>query len=144
MKLNPLRWPLATQIIAGLALGAVAGLITEAVAGPTPSVRWAVQNVTQPIGSVFLRLIFMVVIPLIFAAIVLGIAEMGDIKKLGKAGGRCLLVTLVFASISVGIGLGLVNTIEPGKRLAPDKRQQLVEQYGGAVANDVERAKEKA
>jgi dicarboxylate/amino acid:cation (Na+ or H+) symporter, DAACS family len=144
MRLNPLRWPLATQILTGLALGALAGLITEAVAGPAPGVRWVVQNVTQPIGSVFLRLIFMVVIPLIFAAIVLGIAEMGDIKKLGKAGGRCLAITLVFASLSVGIGLGLVNTIEPGKRLAPEKRQQLVEQYGGAVAKDVENARNKA
>jgi DAACS family dicarboxylate/amino acid:cation (Na+ or H+) symporter len=144
MKLNPLRWPLATQIIAGLTLGALAGLITEAVAGPTEGVRWAVQNVTQPLGSVFLRIIFMVVIPLIFAAIVLGIAEMGDIKKLGKAGGRCLVITLVFASISVAIGLALVNTVQPGKRLAPEKRQQLVEQYGGAAAKDVEQARDKA
>ena len=87
MKLNPLRWPLATRIIAGLAVGAAAGLVTEMVAGPSPDVRWLVQNVTQPIGSVFLRIIFMVVIPLIFAAIVLGVAEMGDIRKLGERAG---------------------------------------------------------
>src|SRR5262245_23075483 len=85
MKLNPLRWALATRIIAGLVTGAAAGLVTELIAGPSPGVRWAVQNVTQPIGSVFLRIIFMVVIPLIFSAIVLGVAEMGDIRKLGKA-----------------------------------------------------------
>jgi dicarboxylate/amino acid:cation (Na+ or H+) symporter, DAACS family len=143
MKLNPLRWPLATRIIGGLVLGAAAGLVTELAVGPSPDVRWAVQNITQPVGSVFLRIIFMVVIPLIFSAIVLGVAEMGDIKKLGKAGGRCLLVTVVFASISVGIGIGLVDALEPGRRLPPDKRAELVSQYGGAAAKDVAQAQQK-
>src|SRR6185503_16288965 len=143
MKLNPLRWPLATRIIGGLVVGAAAGLVTELTVGPSPGVRWAVQNITQPVGSVFLRIIFMVVIPLIFAAIVLGVAEMGDIKKLGKAGGRCLLVTVVFASISVGIGIGLVDALEPGRRLPADKRAQLVEQYGGAAAKTVAQAQQK-
>ena len=142
MKLNPLRWPLATRIIGGLVLGAAAGLVTELAVGPSPDVRWAVQNITQPVGSVFLRIIFMVVIPLIFSAIVLGVAEMGDIRKLGKAGGRCLLVTVVFATISVGIGIGLVDALEPGRRLPPDKRAQLVEQYGGAAAKDVAQAQQ--
>jgi len=143
MKLNPLRWPLATRIIGGLVVGAAAGLVTELAVGPSPGVRWAVQTITQPLGSVFLRIIFMVVIPLIFAAIVLGVAEMGDIKKLGKAGGRCLLVTVVFASISVGIGIGLVDALEPGRRLPPDKRAELVAQYGGAAAKDVAQAQQK-
>jgi dicarboxylate/amino acid:cation (Na+ or H+) symporter, DAACS family len=144
LKLNPLRWPLAIRIIAGLVTGAAAGLVTELVVGPSPGVRWVVQNVTQPIGSVFLRVIFMVVIPLIFAAIVLGVAEMGDIRKLGRAGGRCLLVTVVFATISVGIGIGLVDTLQPGARLPPDKRAELVAQYGGAAAKDVAQAQQKA
>jgi DAACS family dicarboxylate/amino acid:cation (Na+ or H+) symporter len=143
MNLNPLRWPLATRIVGGLAVGAAAGLITELVAGPSPSVRWAVQNVTQPVGGLFLRIIFMVVIPLIFSAIVLGVAEMGDLGKLGKAGVRCLLVTVVFASISVGIGIGLVGGLEPGRRLAPEKRTELVQQYGGAAAKDVAQAQQK-
>lgn len=143
MRRNPLRWPLATQILVGLLVGAVAGLITEAMIGPTAGLRSAVQRVTQPIGSVFLRIIFMMVIPLIFSAIVLGIAEMGDLKKLGKAGLRCLVITLIFATISVGIGLTLVNAVEPGKRLAPERRQELVTQYGGAVAKDVEQARQK-
>jgi dicarboxylate/amino acid:cation (Na+ or H+) symporter, DAACS family len=144
MRLNPLRWSLATRIIAGLAVGAAAGLVTELVAGPSPGVRWAVQNVTQPIGSIFLRVIFMVVIPLIFAAIVIGVAEMGDIRKLGRAGGRCLLVTVVFATLSVGIGIGLVGALQPGSRLPPDKRAELVAQYGGAAAKDVAQAQQKA
>jgi DAACS family dicarboxylate/amino acid:cation (Na+ or H+) symporter len=143
MSLNPRRWSLATRIIAGLVTGAAAGLVTELVAGPAPGVRWVVQNVTQPIGSVFLRVIFMVVIPLIFSAIVLGVAEMGDIRKLGKAGGRCLLVTVVFATISVGIGIGLVGALQPGSRLPPEKRAELVAQYGGAAAKDVATAQQK-
>jgi DAACS family dicarboxylate/amino acid:cation (Na+ or H+) symporter len=144
MTLNPLRWPLATRIVGGMVVGAAAGLLTEAMAGPSSGVRWAVQNVAQPVGSVFLRIIFMVVIPLIFSAIVLGVAEMGDIRKLGKAGVRCLLVTLAFASISVGIGIGLVETIQPGKRLPAEKRAELVRQYGGAAAKDVAQAQQKA
>jgi DAACS family dicarboxylate/amino acid:cation (Na+ or H+) symporter len=144
MKWNPFRWPLATQIILGLVVGAAAGLTAELLLGPSPSLRWAVQNVAQPLGSVFLRIIFMVVIPLIFAAIVLGIADMGDIKKLGKAGGRCLLITVIFAAVSVAIGIGLVNALEPGRRLPPEKRQELVAQYGGAAARDVEQARQKA
>lgn len=143
MRRNPLRWPLATQILVGLLVGAIAGLVVEAMVGPTPALRSAVQRVTQPVGSVFLRIIFMMVIPLIFSAIVLGIAEMGDLKKLGKAGVRCLIITLVFATISVVIGLALVNVVEPGKRLPPERRQELVGQYGSAVAKDVEQAGQK-
>lgn len=144
MTLKPLRWPLASRIVGGLVVGAAAGLFTEAVAGPTSGVRWAVQNVAQPVGSVFLRIIFMVVIPLIFSAIVLGVAEMGDLRKLGRTGLRCLVATLVFAAISVGIGIGLVETIEPGRRLPPEKRAELVQQYGGAAAKDVAQAQQKS
>ena len=142
--LNPLRWPLATQILGGLVLGATAGLVAHVALGPSPGLRWAVQSVAQPAGSLFLRLIFMVVIPLIVSAIVLGVAEMGDLSKIGRAGGRCLLITVAFATISVGIGLGLVNAVEPGKRLAPEKRQELIAQYGGAAAKDVEQAGKKS
>jgi DAACS family dicarboxylate/amino acid:cation (Na+ or H+) symporter len=143
MTLNPLRWSLASRIVGGLAAGAAAGLLTEMVSGPTPGVRWAVQNVAQPVGGLFLRIIFMVVIPLIFSAIVLGVAEMGDLRKLGKAGIRCLVATLVFASISVGIGIGLVGTVQPGRRLPPEKRAELVQQYGGDAAKNVAQAQQK-
>src|SRR6185295_10769473 len=78
-------------------------------------------------GKVFLRLIFMVVIPLVVAALMLGIAELGDVRRLGRVGLRTLLYTLVLSALSVLIGVGLANLVRPGERMSPETRQALLD-----------------
>lgn len=124
---------MANRILFGLVIGAVLGLSAELFLGESERLEWAILNVIQPIGRIFIRIIFMVVVPLVFSAIVLGIGEMGDIRKLGRVGARCLAITVVLAAISVVIGLVLVNVLAPGRALA-DRKDELMAQYGGNYA----------
>ena len=107
----PLHWKMAIGFAAGLLAGMVAHYVSGADAG---WVQWLTSHVTQPLGALFLRLIFMLVIPLLFSALVVGIAEMGDVRSLGRVGWRTLAYTVVVSGIAVGIGLLLVNWLEPG------------------------------
>src|SRR5512138_714095 len=102
-------------MIIGFVTGIVAGLLVNATAGGESAwVQWLTTYVTQPIGQVFLRLLFMLVIPLLFSALVMGVTEMGDIRSLGRVGWRTLAYTVVVSSIAVVIGLVAVNLLRPG------------------------------
>ena len=126
--------PLHTKILIGLIAGAVAGLLAHALAGGAPWLEWTVANVTQPAGQIFLRLIFMVVIPLIFSALTLGVAELGDLRKLGRIGLKTMAFTLVLSSISVLVGIGLVNIVRPGAGVPEAERASLIEMLGASAA----------
>ena len=119
----PLHWKMAIGFVAGLVLGLVAYYASGADAG---WVQWLTTNVTQPAGALFLRLIFMLVIPLLFSALVVGIAEMGDVRSLGRVGWRTLAYTVVVSGIAVVIGLLLVNWLEPGVGIDPVAAQQML------------------
>ena len=107
----PLHWKMAIGFVAGLLLG----LVAHYVSGPEAGwVQWLTNHVTQPAGALFLRLIFMLVIPLLFSALVVGISEMGDVRSLGRVGWRTLAYTVVVSGIAVLIGLLLVNWLQPG------------------------------
>src|SRR3546814_7217148 len=74
-------------------------------------------------------MVFMTVIPLVFAALVLGIAEIGDLKRVGRIGVRLLIYSLIVSSISVFIGIALVDTFQPRHSLSPETRDYLTEQF---------------
>ena len=88
--------------------------------------QWLTTWVTQPAATMFLRLIFMLVIPLLFSALVVGIAEMGDVRALGRIGWRTLAYTVVVSAIAVVLGLVLVNLFKPGAGVDPALAQQLL------------------
>ncbi len=124
-------------LVGGLALGLLAGgLLPESSREP---LAWWIDQVIQPAGKVFLRLIFMVVVPLILSAIVLGTMEMGNLRTLGRVGGRTLLLTILLSSLSVGIALGLVNILAPGKAMPEASRQALISTYSNASRTSIER-----
>jgi len=119
----PLHWKMAIGFVAGLLLG----LFAYYVAGSdAPWVQWLTTYVTQPAGTLFLRLIFMLVIPLLFSALVVGIAEMGDVRSLGRVGWKTLAYTVVVSSIAVAIGLLLVNWLQPGAGVDRLAAQQML------------------
>jgi DAACS family dicarboxylate/amino acid:cation (Na+ or H+) symporter len=135
------RMPLHTRIFVGLLVGAGAGLLVNAVAGVgQPGVAWVVRNVTEPVGQLFLRLLLMVVVPLVFSSLVVGVAGIGDVRKLGRVGVKCLLYTVVLSAISVAVGLTVVNLIRPGDRLSPETAAAIEERYGSDAAARVEAA----
>lgn len=118
------------RILAGLVAGAVLGTCGNLFLGPGhEGLRWAVDNVAQPAGQVFLRLIFMVVLPLVFSALVLGVVEIGDLTRLRRMGAVTLALTVLLSGASVGIGLGVANALRPGDRLSEVTRTELRERY---------------
>jgi DAACS family dicarboxylate/amino acid:cation (Na+ or H+) symporter len=118
--------PLHRKIFYGLLAGAAAGLVANALWGESPALQWVVSNVTYPAGQIFLRLIFMVVVPLILSALTLGVAELGDVRRLGRVGLRTLAFTFVLSSISVVLGVLLVNLVRPGAGLSAEQRADLM------------------
>ncbi len=141
------RLALQWQILIGLAVGAIGGLIANASfprladGSPHESLEWFVHNVAEPVGQVFLRLIFMVVVPLVFCALALGVAGIGDVRRLGRMGLTTLLLTVLLSGVSVAIGLGLANSVQPGSQLPEAKRIELRQKYAVRAATTVEQAK---
>jgi DAACS family dicarboxylate/amino acid:cation (Na+ or H+) symporter len=139
---KPKGLALHTRILIGLAVGVVAGLaVNKAFGGDHPRVAWVVDNFTQPIGQLFLRLLLMIVVPLVFSSLVVGVAGIGDIRKLGRVGLKSFGYCLVISAISVVIGLTLANTIRPGKRIDPNTSAQLQQRYATEATKTVEDAK---
>ena len=105
------------RIFAGLVIGALAGLAVNMLARESSP---AVQAVAcaEIVGNLFLRILFVMVVPLVFSALALAVAEIGDLGRLGRLGLATLGVTVVLSSAAVLIGVGLVNTIRPGAALA--------------------------
>jgi dicarboxylate/amino acid:cation (Na+ or H+) symporter, DAACS family len=132
------------RILLGLLVGVVAGLIANWLFANQRSLHWVLDNITEPVGQLFLRLLLMTVIPLVFSSLIVGLAGIGDIRSLGRVGIRCVAYCLVISAISVGIGLTLANTIQPGKRINPETAKRLQERYQGDAATRVQETQKTA
>ncbi|HJQ82829.1 MAG TPA: dicarboxylate/amino acid:cation symporter [Candidatus Binatia bacterium] len=134
-----MRRGLPARILAGLVAGSVLGTAAHLLAADSAGVEAFVRFVTEPIGRIFLRLLFMLVIPLVVSGLALGVAGVGDVGRLGRIGARTLAYTVVVSSIAVLIGVGLVNLLRPGEGLSPAVRERLAATQatvpaGGSVA----------
>lgn len=130
--------PLHTRILLGLSVGVVAGVGANLALGPSdPNVKWFVDNITNPVGQLFLRLLLMTVVPLVFSSLVAGVAGIGDVRKLGRVGLKSFVYTFGISAISVVIALFVANTIAPGKRLDPETATALQARYGSDAASRV-------
>jgi len=127
-----MRLQLHTQILLGLVFGAVAGLAVG------PSI-----GVIKPIGDAFIKLITMIVVPLVFASILVGVASLGDLAKLGRIGAKTVVYYLVTTSIAITLGLTLANLTKPGSRLDPQVKDDLLADFASAAEINIERATEK-
>ena len=125
-KKMPLHWKMGI----GFAVGLLSGLLVHALGGQMPAVmegaRWVMNYLTTPLSGLFLNLIFMLIVPLIFSALVMGVSEMGDIRALGRIGWKTLAYTVVLSGIAVAIGLVLVNLLKPGVGVDPALANQLL------------------
>lgn len=145
---------LHTKILLGLVLGAVAGVAVniatggavaeasrllqagvsaDSLAAAVPrSAVWAERAnryVMGPVGQIFLRMLFMVVVPLVFASLTLGVAGLGDVRKVGKIGSKTLFYFLATTAVAATVGLVLVNVLRPGDGLTEAVRTGLMDTY---------------
>ena len=126
-----MKAPLHTKILIGLLVGIPAGLIL----GPRAAV-------IKPIGDIFIRLIWMIVVPLVFASIFVGTASLGDLRKLGRIGAKTIMYYFVTTAIAITIGLLIANIAKPGAGLNPEVKAQLLESYKGEATKDLSLAKQ--
>lgn len=123
------RMPLHTKILLSLIAGGAIGIILQFVLPDGPKnegLVWFSENVANNVGSIFLTMIFMIVVPLLFSALTLGIAEIGDAAKVGRIGVRALVMTVLLSGIAVVLGLAAVNSVKPGVGLPQEKREALL------------------
>ena len=99
-------------------------------------------DMTEWLGLLFLALIKMVVVPLVFFSLVVGVASLGDFRALGRLGGRTLGYFMTTTVVALTIGVTLANVIKPGELLSSDDRAQLLASYEGSVGKTVEQAAE--
>jgi dicarboxylate/amino acid:cation (Na+ or H+) symporter, DAACS family len=138
---TPKGLPLHTKILIGLGVGVVAGVtVNRLFGGNHPRVVWIVDNFTQPVGALFLRLLLMIVVLLVFSSLVVGVAGIGDIRKLGRVGLKSFGYCLVISAISVIIGITLANTIRPGERVDPATSAALQQRFASDATKTVEDA----
>ena len=99
-------------------------------------------NSTEWIGRLFLALIKMIVVPLVFFSLVVGVASLGDFRKLGRIGVRTIGFFVATTAIALVIGVSLANIIKPGKLLSEEDRASLLASYQSEAGDTVEKAAE--
>jgi len=136
MKLPKLQ--LHTKILLGLLFGVIFGVLANRLA-----FSGFVLSYVRPIGSVFVKLISMVVVPLVFASLLVGTASLNDIRKLGRIGTKTLAYYLCTTAIAVSLGLLLANVLKPGVGLSEDTRAELIERHREQAEARIEIVEEK-
>lgn len=125
------KTPLHTKILLGLLAGAVIGVSTNLFTGGGTGTQGFVSMVTEPIGKMWLSSLIMVVIPLILSTLSLGVAGLGSLKRLGRIGIITILSFLALTTLSVVLGLTVMNIVRPGEGLDPAVQSRLMETYRG-------------
>ena len=136
-----MKWPklqLPTKILLGLLLGAAFGIVANRCG-------WNnfVADYIKPVGTAFIKLITMVVIPLVFASLLVGTASLNDIRKLGRIGVRTAAYYVATTVIAISIGLILANVLKPGASLPEETKAQLLESGAQDITAKIEQMKEK-
>jgi len=139
MKKLALHW----QILIGMILGILFGLAMTFVEGGASFVA----NWIKPLGTIFVKLLKLIAVPLIIASLVKGISDLKDISKFKNIGLRTILIYIGTTVIAITVGLMLVNIVQPGNGISEDTIAKLTETYansGGVQSKIAEASKQKA
>jgi Na+/H+-dicarboxylate symporter len=140
---------LPTKILIGLFVGAAVGVTLNLLYAPAlgaepsaafRSVEWWADQVVKPFGDLFLRLLFMVVVPIVFCSLYLGVSGLGSVQKIGSLGTRTLAWFLGTTAVAALLGIALVRLIEPGKGVSAETVVRIKAQYGTAVQAKIEQS----
>jgi proton glutamate symport protein len=130
---------LYTKILLGLILGGVFGFLANIL-----GITWlqSLFIALEPIGTAFIRLITMIVIPLVVASLMVGTASLGDLAKLGRIGGKTVAFYLCTTAVAVTIGLVISNLVRPGARIDDTTRDALSAEFEGQAEGAMTLAEE--
>ena len=109
--------PLHVKIIIGLVAGIIYAFISSSLGWNEFTINWI-----DPFGTIFIRLLKFIAVPLVLFSIISGVSSLSDISKLGRLGAKTLGLYLLTTVTAVGIGLLLVNTVKPGTFIDEDQR----------------------
>ncbi len=112
------------QIIIGLILGLIYGVWASTVGLQSFTADWI-----APFGTIFINLLKLIAVPLVLSSLICGVASLSDLRKLSRIGGKTILIYLITTTISVTLGLALVNILKPGYSVPPEMREQLQQTY---------------
>jgi proton glutamate symport protein len=112
------------------------------VAQKSPISSWGqwLLGLLEPIGALFMRLLKMVIVPLVFSSLLVGVASLGDVRKLGRLGSRTIGLYIGTTAIAVGLGLLCANLITPGSFMDPEAKAKLLSEFQGAASSKSEAA----
>lgn len=121
------KMELHTKILLGMLFGGVAGFFLHSSIGEL-----------KPVGTAFIRLIQMIVVPLVLASLVVGTASLGDFKKMKRIGTKTLIYYLSSTAIAITIGLIIANLVQPGSGMDEAVKSRLMENYAGQAGSKIE------
>jgi len=125
------------QIIIGLLLGLVFGIISAIAGWGQFTTDWI-----APFGTIFIRLLKFIAVPLVLTSLITGVASLSDLKKLSRIGGKTISIYIITTAISVTIGLVIVNILQPGNKVPDDMQSKLQETYQVDASNRSNSAQE--
>ena len=132
---------LHTKILLGLVVGAIVGIAAnQLLGGDHRSVEFLNKYIAGPVGQIFLRMLFMIVIPLVFASIALGVAGLGDLRNVGRVGGKTLAYFFATTALSATLGLAAVSLVRPGEQIDRATAEELRLEFASDASSRVEAA----
>lgn len=129
MKKIPLHW----QILGGLALGIAFGFIASFAGWKTFTIDWV-----KPWGTIFIKMLKLIAVPLIFFSLVQGIGSLQDISKLSRMGLKTLGLYVLSTIIAISVGLTLVNVFKPGQNFPEEKKAEFQLLYGSDAKSKID------
>lgn len=139
-------WGMVLGLVIGLAwrgLLALAPRIGWDEAGLSSFGDWVTREVLDPFGQIFLRLLFFVIVPLVFASLAAGVVQLGRLDRLGPLAGRTFALFGLNMAIGVGLGLLMMNVLQPGRQIDDATRERIVAAEQQATAAQIQKAHER-
>lgn len=133
MKLQ--RIPLYLQILIAMVAGALVGYLMLVTGFPTLITNWI-----KPWGTIFIRLLKLIAVPLVFVSLIKGVSQMGDMTRLTRLGLKTISTYIITTLLAVALGMTLVSIINPGSILPAEKTAELNKTYQSNLSDKVELA----
>ena len=126
MWYKKLHW----QIVIGLILGLIWGLLSSIIG-------WNefTSEFIKPFGTIFVKLLKLIAVPLVLASLVAGVASLNDTTRLSRMGGKTVFIYMITTLLAITIGLVMVNTFQPGKSLPQETMDSLQQTYSNSLEN---------